>query len=96
MISIGPGCSGLLGFFTEHGPFTPNKNLSLSLNEFSWNKISNMLYVESPCSVGFSYSEIDTDYINNDEGTASDNYDLIKAFYDRFPMYKLNDLYISR
>ena len=70
----GPGCSGLLGFFTEQGPLRPNKDLSLSLNPYAWNKISNMVFIEAPCGVGFSYSddpEGTDDYKNDDEGTVS-------------------------
>ena len=38
----GPGCSGLLGFLTEQGPFRPQKDMTVTLNEYAWNKISNM------------------------------------------------------
>ena len=51
----GPGCSGLVGFGTEHGPFLFHKNMTLSKNIYSWNTIANMLYIEQPCGVGFSY-----------------------------------------
>ena len=30
---------------------------TLYRNEFSWNKIANLLYLESPAGVGFSYSD---------------------------------------
>ena len=53
----GPGCSGLLGAFTEQGPFRPNKDLTLSYNEYSWNTVANMVFIEAPCGVGFSYSD---------------------------------------
>jgi hypothetical protein len=35
----GPGCSGLLGFFSEQGPFRPNADMSLSFNPEAWNKV---------------------------------------------------------
>lgn len=91
----GPGCSGLLGFFTEMGPFRPNKDLTLSLNPYSWNKLSNMVFIESPCGVGFSYSNDALDYSTGDQTTATDNYWLIKAFLQRFPEYLNNSLYIA-
>ncbi len=53
----GPGCSGLLGAFTEQGPFRPNKDLTLSYNQYSWNTVANMVFIEAPCGVGFSYSD---------------------------------------
>jgi carboxypeptidase C (cathepsin A) len=84
-----------LGFFTEQGPFRMNRDYSLRLNEYAWNKISNMVFIESPCSVGFSYSSKKSDYTNSDMQTAKDNYDLIQAFFKRFPEYSSNDLYLS-
>lgn len=92
----GPGCSGLLGFLSEQGPFRPNKDMSLSFNKYAWNTISNMVFIESPCGVGFSYSEDpDTDYHPDDASTAADNYALIQGFLDRFPQFRKNDVYIT-
>ena len=31
-------------------------------NDYAWNKLANMLYVEIPSGVGFSYSDTPTDY----------------------------------
>ena len=54
----GPGCSSLGGFFTENGPFRAHKDgRTLFENEFAWNKIGHVLYIESPPGVGFSYSD---------------------------------------
>jgi carboxypeptidase C (cathepsin A) len=93
----GPGCSGLLGFLTEQGPFRPNKDMSLSLNEFAWNQISNMVFIEAPCGVGYSYSSTnsDDDYKADDASTAADNYAMIQAFFNRFPDLRSNKMYIS-
>lgn len=94
----GPGCSGLLGFLTEQGPFRPQKDLSLKLNEYAWNTVANMVFIESPCGVGFSYSTAEDtteDYTMDDEETAADNYALIQAFMTRFPELSKNKMYIS-
>ncbi|KAI0865245.1 carboxypeptidase S1 [Xylaria cubensis] len=52
----GPGSSSLLGLFSENGPcyVNPDSN-STRLSEWSWNNEANMLYIEQPVQVGFSY-----------------------------------------
>jgi len=99
----GPGCSGLYGFLTENGPFaTHSADLQLSLNPYSWNKIATMVFIEQPCGVGFSYSDQedpfnskDGDYVTNDAQAKKDNYELVQAFFERFPSFRVNDLYIA-
>ncbi|KAG9509721.1 Lysosomal protective protein [Fragariocoptes setiger] len=52
----GPGCSSLLGYFNEHGPFKVSPNgQQLVDNEYSWNKVANVLYLDTPANVGYSY-----------------------------------------
>jgi len=45
--------------------------------------------------VGYSYNSQTPVYTTGDDDTAEDNLALISAFYDRFPEYRTNDLYIS-
>jgi carboxypeptidase C (cathepsin A) len=80
---------------TEQGPFRPNADMTLSLNEYAWNKIANMVFVEQPAGVGFSYADDTSEYKTGDEQAALDNYATIQAFLERFPDYRANDLHIS-
>ncbi|MBA0831303.1 hypothetical protein Goarm_015776, partial [Gossypium armourianum] len=58
----GPGCSSLgVGAFSENGPFRPNGEF-LVKNDYSWNREANMLYLETPIGVGFSYSTNTSSY----------------------------------
>lgn len=91
----GPGCSGLLGLGTEMGPYIFNEDGSLSLNEFTWNKVANMLYVEQPAGVGFSTYSDDKDRYVGDDRAAQDNYSLIQEFMKRFPHRQSNEFYIA-
>lgn len=91
----GPGCSGLLGGFTEQGPFRPTADGKLKLNDYAWNQRSNMIFFEAPAGVGFSYSDDTNDYRTGDDQTATDNYLMIQAFFARFPDLLKNDLYIT-
>lgn len=91
----GPGCSGLLGLLTEQGPFKPNASGVLEMNKWRWNKIANMVFVEQPVGVGYSYSTNTDDYKIGDDQAAKDNLQLVLSFLERFPKYKSNPLYIS-
>lgn len=54
----GPGCSSLLGALYEHGPFLVNDAFGLIANNpYAWNKKVNVVYIESPSEVGFSYMD---------------------------------------
>lgn len=92
----GPGCSGLLGFMTEQGPFRPQADGSLAANPYAWNKVANYLFIEQPVGVGFSYSTTPAAYNNvGDDEAAALNYNLILQFLAKFPQYKANEFFIS-
>ncbi|MED6123495.1 Serine carboxypeptidase-like 45 [Stylosanthes scabra] len=92
----GPGCSSVgAGAFVEHGPFKPSGNVLLK-NDYSWNKEANMLYLESPAGVGFSYSANKSFYeYVDDEMTARDNLVFLQNWFTKFPEYKSNDFFIT-
>ncbi|KAF8043685.1 hypothetical protein BT93_A1869 [Corymbia citriodora subsp. variegata] len=92
----GPGCSSVgVGAFSEHGPFKPSGDVLLK-NDYSWNKEANMLYLESPAGVGFSYS-VNNSYYNtvDDKMTARDNLAFLCNWFEKFPEYKERDLFIT-
>ena len=91
----GPGCSGLGGMFTEQGPFRPDANLDLYVNNYSWVNVANMLFIEAPAGVGFSFSDDTKDYTTDDNKTAIDNYHLIQGWLEAFSNYQTNDFYIT-
>ncbi|KAF5480528.1 hypothetical protein F2P56_001270 [Juglans regia] len=92
----GPGCSSIgAGAFIEHGPFRPSGN-NLVKNEYSWNKEANMLYLESPAGVGFSYSSNESFYSYvDDEITAHDSLLFLKLWFAKFPEYQNRDFFIA-
>ena len=91
----GPGCSSLAGLLGENGPFRPDAQGNLLRNEFSWNRVANVLYLESPAGVGFSYSDNTTDYITGDDQTAADTYTALQEFFKAFPSLRANDFWIT-
>ncbi|CAK9186011.1 unnamed protein product [Ilex paraguariensis] len=94
----GPGCSSLAyGASEEIGPFRINKNASgLYLNKFSWNTVANLLFLETPAGVGFSYSNRSSDLLDTGDGrTAKDSLQFLIRWMDRFPRYKSRDVYLA-
>ncbi|CAN0863692.1 Serine carboxypeptidase-like 40 [Linum grandiflorum] len=93
----GPGCSSLgYGAMTEQGPFrVASDGKSLYINKYSWNRVVNLLFVESPAGVGFSYSNTSSDYTTGDIKTAQDNFVFLYNWLQKFPEYKGRDFYIA-
>lgn len=94
----GPGCSSIAyGASEEIGPFRINKTSSaLYLNPFSWNKLANLLFLESPAGVGFSYTNTSSNLKDTgDKRTAEDSLTFLIKWLERFPQYKNRELYIA-
>ncbi|KAI8005087.1 Serine carboxypeptidase-like 42 [Camellia lanceoleosa] len=93
----GPGCSSIGGgAFTELGPFFPKGDgRGLRRNSMSWNKASNLLFVESPAGVGWSYSNTTSDYVCGDDSTAGDMHMFMMKWYEKFPEFKSRDLFLT-
>ncbi|XP_075487525.1 serine carboxypeptidase 1-like [Primulina tabacum] len=93
----GPGCSSIgSGAMTENGPFRVNPDgKTLWYNKYAWNNVANVLYLESPAGVGFSYSNTTSDYVTGDKRTAADSYTFLVNWLDRFPEYKTRDFFIT-
>ncbi|MQL94371.1 hypothetical protein Taro_027022 [Colocasia esculenta] len=96
----GPGCSSLgYGAMEELGPFrVKSDGKTLYKNPYAWNRgmLANVLFLESPAGVGFSYSNTTSDYsMSGDTRTAEDSYVFLVNWLERFPEYKSRELYIS-
>ncbi|KAG9149180.1 hypothetical protein Leryth_003173 [Lithospermum erythrorhizon] len=93
----GPACSSLgNGALMELGPFRVNPDgESLWLNKFAWNNEANIIFLESPAGVGFSYSNKSTDYTSGDKQTATESYTFLINWLERFPEYKERDFFIA-
>ncbi|CAM0873123.1 unnamed protein product [Alopecurus aequalis] len=94
----GPGCSSVgYGAMMELGPFLIQKGKpELALNPHSWNKEANMLFLESPAGVGFSYTNTTADLGQfGDNLTAHDAYAFVVNWLEKFPQFKGHDLYIA-
>ncbi|KAJ9194454.1 hypothetical protein DTO164E3_7339 [Paecilomyces variotii] len=88
----GPGCSSMIGLFQENGPcHFVNGEETPSLNNNSFNNFANMLYIDQPIGVGFSYG---VDNATSTKTAAPYVWKLLQAFYAQFPEYESRDFAI--
>ncbi|KAL5675481.1 hypothetical protein ACJX0J_011612, partial [Zea mays] len=93
-----PGCSSVAyGAAQELGPFLVRSyGANLTRNAYAWNKAANLLFLEAPVGVGFSYANRTSDLRRlGDRVTAQDSYAFLLGWLDRFPEFKGRDLYIA-
>ena len=58
--------------------------------------MANVIFLESPAGVGFSYSNTSSDYDERgDRSTAVDSYIFLLNWLERLPEYKGRDFYIA-
>ncbi|EFC40187.1 virulence-related protein Nf314 [Naegleria gruberi] len=93
----GPGCSSIDGMVSEHGPFVVLADgKTVVSNPFAWNKRVNIIYLEQPIGVGYSYSDNTADYMSiTDITAANDMNGAMRDFFSRFPQYVKNPFFIS-
>jgi hypothetical protein len=94
----GPGCSSMEGLLSESGPYRVvqfSDPVTLTFNSFTWNSKTNNLWLESPAGVGFSYCETARGCDNTDTNTAANNLLALLSFYEAFPEFRANPLWIT-
>lgn len=90
------GCSSLFGELIELGPLLYDiENEKLKPNPYAWNKKVNLLFLESPSGVGFTYRPGQTDFSTDDDETAHLNFGALESFFQKFPHLSSNDFYLT-
>jgi cathepsin A (carboxypeptidase C) len=83
----GPGCSSSTGLLFELGPCHLTENgLNTTENEHSWNTHANMIFLDQPVEVGFSYTD-DGSTVNTSPVAGQDVHAFMQLFLTRFPEY---------
>mmetsp|Transcript_46064 Transcript_46064/g.128015 ORF Transcript_46064/g.128015 Transcript_46064/m.128015 type:complete len:617 (-) Transcript_46064:78-1928(-) len=85
----GPGASSLMGYLTEFGPYVIAADGSIHYNPYNWAKRANVVFLESPAGVGFSYCDgnISATCSADDDTTAAGNLHALREFFERFPKF---------
>ena len=91
----GPGCSSELALFVENGPFRINADsLELEINEWSWNREANVIYVDQPLGTGFS--KVDQNhYVEDEETVSKEMFDFLTKFIEKYPEFRGRDFYVT-
>lgn len=93
----GPGASSILGMLQELGPCLINDHGNGTVhNKYGWSKNANLLFVDQPAGVGFSYLDEDEPVPSNSFSAAEDLHLFLQTFVSKaFPNLHDRPFYIS-
>lgn len=90
----GPGSSSMIGLFQENGPCRMNSDeTTVSSNPYSWNAYANMLYIDQPIGVGYSYGD---QVVGTSQDAAKAVWSMLQIFFKdaKFSKYATRDFAI--
>ena len=90
----GPGCSSELAVVFENGPFTLNRDFTVTKNPYSWNVNANLLYIDQPIGTGFSEATEDK-YAKDQAMVKAYFVEFFQKWLQEFPEFKGRPLYIT-
>ncbi|KAF2733640.1 carboxypeptidase Y precursor [Polyplosphaeria fusca] len=93
----GPGGSGGIGLFQENGPCLINEHGNGTVyNEYGWSKNANIIYVDQPVSVGFSYLDEGVPIPDTSFTAAEDMHHFLQMLtHDVFPELENREFHIT-
>ncbi|KAI9998970.1 hypothetical protein PInf_003634 [Phytophthora infestans] len=91
----GPGGSSVLALLTENGPCRVRPDLSTETNPYSWTNEANVVWLDQPTNVGFSYGPDPKDADDNEDNVAENIYWFLQGFLERHPELQGRDFFIS-
>lgn len=91
----GPGASSLYALFTENGPLRIEKDLSVVLRNYTWNKEYAVLYIDNPVGTGFSFTDNDQGYAKDEVDVGRDLYEALTQFFALFNEYHGNPFFVT-
>ncbi|GJN87394.1 hypothetical protein Rhopal_000343-T1 [Rhodotorula paludigena] len=89
----GPGCSSTTGLLFELGPCAvANGGLNTTFNPHSWTESANVIFLDSPVQVGYSYG---SKTVSNSQDTAEDVYAFLQLFLEKFPKFQKGEFHLA-
>ncbi len=94
VLNTGPGCSSLTGLFMELGPCRPAANgTDTKINKYSWNTAANIIFLDQPVNVGFSYTQGPSP--TNSDDAATDVTAFLQLFIQTYKKYSALPLHVT-
>ncbi|KAF8323717.1 serine carboxypeptidase [Clavulina sp. PMI_390] len=91
----GPGCSSSTGLFMENGPCRVNEHgNATSHHKYAWNDRANIVFIDQPVNVGFSYADHSIDVMTTVEAARAIN-DFVRVFFEAFSSLKGRALHLT-
>ncbi|XP_038698841.1 serine carboxypeptidase-like [Tripterygium wilfordii] len=94
-LSGGPGGSSSIALFYENGPFLITEHRTLISNDYGWDKISNIIYVDQPTGTGFSYTTDNSDIRHDLTAVSNDLYHFLQEFFKKRSELSQKDFFIT-
>ncbi|GAB9473948.1 Telomerase catalytic subunit/reverse transcriptase tert [Globisporangium polare] len=90
----GPGCSSMMALLAENGPCHVQPDLSTKINPYSWNREANVIWLDQPTGVGYSYGE-EKDYDSGEFNVGENIYWFLQEFLKKHPELASRDFFVT-
>lgn len=91
----GPGCSSSAGLLFELGPcHVSDEGHNTTHNPFSWNAHTNIIFLDQPVNVGYSYAD-DGTTVSTSPAAGKDVHAFLELFLNRFPEYSTKPFHLA-
>ncbi|XP_046663001.1 venom serine carboxypeptidase-like [Homalodisca vitripennis] len=91
----GPGSSSMYGLFELVGPFNSFPS-GIQARNYSWNNLSNLLFIDNPVGAGFSFSSGGSGcYADSIDVVVEGLYSALTQFFQLFSELKNNKLFLT-
>ncbi|XP_063054561.1 probable serine carboxypeptidase CPVL [Engraulis encrasicolus] len=91
----GPGGTSMFGLFVEHGPYVVYSNMTVGLRDYPWTSRYSVLYIDNPVGTGFSFTDDDRGFAQNQDDVGRDLYSALTQFFQIFSEFQPNDFYAT-
>ncbi|KAE9047093.1 hypothetical protein PR002_g1221 [Phytophthora rubi] len=89
----GSSCSSLAALLTENGPCRINADKTTALNPHSWTSEANVIWLDQPVNVGFSYGS-NSSAVYNEKNVQQNVYWFLQGFLNKHPEFEGRALFL--